>query len=242
MQLLVNACMTIVTKCSMAVKIRETMIIMGEECKNVEKYRSEKGIVTKEDMKLADENDKILHDEIRKIENEMEKLGYLMLRGKKGESLRLWYEVGVRLKPLLDGLDVNSDDRKFLFRAIYDHVEKLASGSPKKRAIETPETSHFSYCYRLAPFSWDFVNQAGDWTTWSELFDSELFRKDHRLIEWLATKQNEKSRTSQQKWLRPLTQKIRNKLKDIITTEFSEKELYEKLDDIYEKLYPKITN
>jgi len=226
----------------MAVKIRETIIIMGEECENVEKYRSGKNLVTKEDIELADKNDKILHDEIKKIENEMEKLGYLKLKGKKGEALRLWYEVGVRLRPLLDGLEVNSDDRKFLFRAIYDHAGNLAPGAPKKRANETPETSHFSYCYKLGPFSWDFVSQAGDWTTWSELFDSELFRKDNRLIEWLATKQNEKSRTSQQKWLRPLTTKIRNELKDIITTEFSEKDLYERLDVIYEKLYAEITN
>jgi len=138
---------------------------------------------------------------------------------------------------LLDSIEVNPDDRKFLFRAIYDHTD-LAPGSPTKRANETPETSHFSYCYKLASFSWDFVNQAGDWTTWSELFDSELFKADKRLIEWLATKQNEKSRSSQQKWLRPLTAKIRNELKDYITTEFSKNELYERLDKIYGQVHP----
>jgi len=215
---------------------------MGEKCDNVEKYRSEKLIVSNDDMKRADKNDQILHDGIKKIENDMGKLGYTKLKGKKGDVLRLWYEVGVRLKPLLDSIEVSSDDRKFLFRAVYDHTVDLVPGTPKKRANETPETSHFSYCYKLATFSWDFVNQAGDWTTWSELFDSELFRTDNRLIKWLATKQNEQSRSSQQKWLRPLTIKIRNDLKDYVTTEFSDSELYERLDKIYEKLYPKITN
>jgi len=224
------------------VKIRETITIMGEKCDNVEKYRSEKLLVSKEDMKRADENDQILHDGIKKIENEMRKLGYTKLKGKKGDVLRLWYEVGVRLEPLLDSIEVSSDDRKYLFRAVYDHTVDLVPGTPKKRANETPETSHFSYCCKLATFSWDFVNHAGDWTTWSELFDSELFRTDNRLIKWLATKQNEQSRSSQQKWLRPLTIKIRNDLKDYVTTEFSDNELYERLDKIYEKLYPKITN
>jgi len=226
----------------MAVKILETITIMGEECKNVEKYRSEKLVVTKEDMQLADKNDKILHAGIKKIEDDMKKLGYTKLKGRKGEVLRLWYEIGKRLKLLLDGLEVNPEDRKFLFRAVYDHTTDLAPGSPKKRANETPETSHFSYCYKLAKFGWDFTNRAGDWTTWSELFDSELFRNDDRLIEWLATKQDKISRSSQQKWLRPLTTKIRNDLKDYVTTEFPENKLYERLDRIYEQLYPKITN
>lgn len=229
-------------RCSMPVKIKETITIMGEKCENVEKYRSERMPITKQDMQLADKNDKILHDGIKKIEDEMKKLGYIKLRGKKGEVLKLWYEVGIRLKPLLDSIEVDSDDRKFLYRAIYDHTTDLSPGSHTKRAADTPETSHFSYCYKLAPFSWDFVNQAGDWTTWSELFDSELFNNDKRLIEWLATKQDKISRSSQQKWLRPLTQKIRNELKDYVTTEFSENELYERLDRIYENVHPRVTN
>jgi len=129
-----------------------------------------------------------------------------------------------------------------LFRAVYDHAGDISPGTPKKRANDTPETSHFSYCCKLAPFSWDFVNKSGDWTTWSELFDSELFRRDKRLIEWLETKQDESSRSSQQKWLRPLTVKIRNELKDYVTTEFTKKELYERLDEIYKKIHPLITN
>jgi len=229
-------------KCNMAVKVKETITIRGEKCEGVEKYRSEKFPITQEEIRLADKNDKILEDGIKKIEDELKNLGYIKLKGKKGDAIRLWYEVGVRLKPFLDSIDVNSDDRKFLFRAVYDHTVELSPGSPTKRANDTPETSHFSYCCKLAAFSWDFVNHAGDWTTWSELFDSELFRTDKRLIEWLATKQNEKSRISQQKWLRPLTIKIRNELKDYITTEFTNKELYEKLDKIYEKTHPTITN
>lgn len=224
----------------MAVKIRETRTIQGEKIDDVTVYKSD-GLVTKEEQEKADKLDYALELELKKIEKEMQKKGFLRLKGKKKGVLRLWYEIGSRLRPFLDGLDLTPEDRNNVFRAIYYHAGCLAPGPISIRAIRRPKDSHFSYCYLLGSFSWDFVEKAGDWTSWSELFDSILFKSDLRMIEWLSFKQKY-SKGSQQNWLRPLTKSIRNNMKDVDTTVLSKEELFDRLDNVYKEVHPKSSN
>jgi len=225
---------------NLAVKIKETRMIQGEKIDGVIVYKSDT-LVTKEEQEKADKLDQVLSVELKKIEKEMRNKGFLKLKGKKGEVLRLWYEVGSMLKPVLDNLDIPSKDMNYVYRAIYDHAGNLSPGPITIRALRRPKDSHFSYCCKLDQFTWDFVNKAGDWTSWSELFDSTLFKSDRRMIEWLATKQIH-AKGSQQNWLRPLTKAIRNKLKDVDTKVLNNEELYTKLDKIYEEVHPEISN
>ena len=60
-----------------------------------------------------------------------------------------------------------------------------------ERVKRDPETSHFSYCYKLSRFPWEFVEMAGDWTSWSEFFDRKETKNDPRIIEWLGKKAKE---------------------------------------------------
>jgi len=169
----------------------------------------------------------------------MKKKGFLKLKGQKGQVLRLWYEVGSSLKAVLDELDIPPVDLKYVFRSIYHHAEEISPGPITVRAIKRPKDSHFSYCCMLGRFSWDFVKKAGDWTSWSELFDSTLFKSDDRMIQWLSTKQKY-SKGSQQNWLRPLTKNIRNKMKSVDTTVLDDKELFDRLDMLYGEVYPNL--
>jgi len=217
----------------MAIKIREKRIIEGKEYE-VEVYKMISGkLLTRDEQEKADKFDKFLSEEILKIESEMEKKGLLELKGKRGKVLRLWYEVGIKLRQFLEVHPVDPEEKNFFFRAIYDHVEKLNPGILTKRVLRDPETSHFSYCYQLSGFTWDFVSSVGDWTSWSEFFDRKETRNDQRIIEWLGEKALMENIRSRQNWLRPLTKNIHKVFYKRDTSLLSKEELYKELDKIF---------
>jgi hypothetical protein len=220
----------------MAIIIREKKFIEGKEY-TVEVYRTAAGkLVTEEEKKRAEKFDHFLSNMMKQIEQEIINCGLLALKGKKGKVLKLWYEVGKRLEFVMDTSVVAAEDREFVWRAIYDHAGILAPGPLTERVKRDPESSHFSYCYKLSRFPWEFVEMAGDWTSWSEFFDRKETKSDPRIIEWLGEKAGESNVSGRQNWLRPLTKRIHEKFKNKDTTVFSSKELYEKLDKILEDL------
>jgi len=220
----------------MAIIIREKKIIEGKEY-TVKVYRTVPGkLVTEEEKKKAEEFDRFLSKKMKEIEQEMKDYGLLSLKGKKGKVLKLWYEVGKRLEFVMDTSVVAAEDREFVWRAIYDHAGELAPGFLTKRVIRDPETSHFAYCYKLSRFSREFVEMAGDWTSWSEFFDRKETKNDPRIIEWLGKKARESNISGRQNWLRSLTKRIHEKFKNTDTTVYSSEELCETLDKIFEDL------
>jgi hypothetical protein len=217
----------------MAVIIREKKIIEGKEYP-VMVYKTTPGkLVTNEEKKKAEHFDRFLSERIKQIEHKMIDAGLLALKGKKGKVLKLWYEVGRRLEFVADTSLVAPEDIDYVWRAIYDHAGKLAPGPLTERVKRDPETSHFSYCYKLSRFPWEFVEMAGDWTSWSEFFDRKETKDDERIIEWLGKKARESNVTGRQNWLRPLTKAIHDKFGNRDTTVFSPEELYERLDEIF---------
>ncbi len=217
----------------MAVIIREEKIIEGKEY-TVKVYRAQPGkLVTQEGKVKAEKLDEFLSNKLREIEHEMKNCELLSLKGKKGEVLKLWYEVGKRLDFVDDTSLIAPGDRDFIWRALYDHAGKLAPGPLSERAKRDPSTSHFSYCYRLSKFPWEFVKMAGDWTSWSEFFDRSETKNDHRIIEWLGEKAKECDVRSRQNWLRPLTKTIHIEFADKDTTVFPKEELFNKLEKIF---------
>lgn len=220
----------------MAVIITEEKVIEGKKY-SVQVYRTRPGkLITDEEKKKAEEFDRFLSEKMKEIEREMEDSGFLALKGKKGKVHRLWYEVGKRLEFVMDTSIVDAEDREFVWRAIYDHAGKLAPGPLTERVKRDPETSHFSYCYKLSRFPWEFVDSAGDWTSWSEFFDRKETKNDPRIIEWLGKKARASNVSGRQNWLRPLTKAIHNEFEKRDTTVFSPGELYERLEKIFSEL------
>lgn len=220
----------------MAVIIREEKIIEGKKY-IVKVYRTKPGkLVTEEEKRKTEEFDLFLSKRMKEIEREMENNSLIKLKGKKGKVHKLWYEVGKRLEFVMDTTIVAAEDREFVWRAIYDHAGKLAPGSLTERAKRDPETSHFSYCYKLSRFPWDFVDSAGDWTSWSEFFDRRETKNDPRIIKWLGKKARESNISGRQNWLRPLAKAIHQKFEKMDTTVFSTDELYGRLEEIFSSL------
>jgi len=215
----------------MAVIIRETRTIDGKPEK-VKVFKT-KRLLTGEFREQAEKLDGFLSKKLKGIRNEMKESGLLNLKGKRGDVLKLWYEVGKRLEFVMDTSIVTAEDREFVWRAIYDHAGSLAPGPVTKRAEREPETSHFSYCYMLSRFPWEFVEMAGDWTSWSEFFDRKETKNDRRIIEWLGKRAKESNFKSRQNWLRPLTKAIHREFEKKDTTVFSNEELFEILDKVF---------
>jgi len=215
----------------MAVIIRETRMIDGK-AERVKVFKT-KRLLTGELREQAERFDEFLSKKVSEIEKEMKSAGFLKLKGRKGEVIKLWYEVGSRLDFVTDTSVVAAEDREFVWRAIYDHAGALAPGPLTERVRRDPETSHFSYCYKLSRFPWEFVDMAGDWTSWSEFFDRKETKNDPRIIEWLGKKANESGVSGRQNWLRPLTKAIHKEFENRDTTVFSLEELYERLDKIF---------
>jgi len=220
----------------MAIIIREKKIIEGKEYK-VEVYKVRPGrLLTNDEKKKAEQFDQYLKNKIKEIEKEMEDKELLLLKGKKGEVFKLWYEVGKSLEFVMDTSLVSADEREYVWRAIYDYVRKLHTGEIPERVKRDPNTSHFCYCYKLSRFPWHFVVMAGDWTSWSEFFDRRETKDDPRIIEWLGKKAKKNNISGRQNWLRPLTKAIHGEFKNKDTIIFSRDELYKKLDDIFSEM------
>jgi len=215
----------------MAIIIRETKKIDGKPEK-VKVYKT-KRLLTRDLRDQAEKFDKFLSEKMREIEDEMKSSGLLKLKGKKGEVIKLWYEIGRRLDFVLDTSMVAAEDREFTWRAIYDYAGELAPGPLTERVKRDPETSHFSYCYKLSTFHWEFVKMAGDWTSWSEFFDRKETKNDPRIIDWLGEKAKKNNVSARQHWLRPLTKAIHKEFENKDTTVFSAEELYKRLDEIF---------
>lgn len=217
----------------MAVVIRETRMIDGKP-EEVKVFKT-KRLLTGELREQAERLDEFLSKKVKEIEEEMKSAGFLKLKGKKGEVAKLWCEVGKRLDFVTNTSVVAAEDREFVWRAIYDHAGALAPGPLTERVKRDPETSHFSYCYKLSRFPWEFVDSAGDWTSWSEFFDRKETKNDPRIIEWLGKKAKESNVSGRQNWLRPLTKAIHEKYDKYDTwIKFESKDdLFHDLDRIF---------
>tara|TARA_Y100000590_G_scaffold429827_2_gene542797 strand:- start:463 stop:1176 length:714 start_codon:yes stop_codon:yes gene_type:complete len=209
-------------------------------------YKNEFGITTKSENAKADENDKLIEAKMREIEKAMKSQkptldaapkdakSLIELQNRDG-VIELWYNVGKMLRDFIDSLDVSVQNAKWIFRALYDHRGELGVNLDLSRDLRNnPGESHFAYCYRLGGFEWELAKSM-IWTHWSEFFDGPLFKRDPRIIDWIKTKQD---KPKGQDWLRPLTKKIRNKLKKKRTDiAFSNEELIELLDKIFDETY-----
>lgn len=220
----------------MAVIIREKKKI-GDKEYHVKVFKTAPGkLLTLKEKKKGEELDRMLSSKMREIEKEMRQSGLLALKGKRGKVLKLWYELGEKLAFVADTKIIAAEDRNFVWRALYDHTGDLAPGPLTERAKRDASTSHFAYCYELSRFPWQFVEIAGDWTSWSEFFDRRETRNDRRIIQWLGKKAEDREIKSRQDWLRPLTKAIHKRFKKKDTTVFTREELHKKLDEIYEEL------
>jgi hypothetical protein len=202
--------------------VRETRLIAGRSFENVKVYKTAEGVrLTKEERQGAERLDVILAERMKRVAAGMRDKGLLELKNRPG-VVKLWYEVGLHLSFVDDTKLVATRDRRFVWRALYDHAGELNPGPPGVRANRRPENSHFRYCYLLSKFDMATVVSAS-WTFWVECFDSIALREDERIVEWLASTISRMD--LKQDEIRALNREIRREFKDTDTTILGEDEL-----------------
>ncbi len=221
----------------MAIIIREFKKLPNGEFVTVKQYISDISPLTGNLRKKAEEYDLLIEEKVREIEEEVDKLGLFGLRNRH-QVLQLWYEFGKRLK-FVDELELSPTARKFIWRAIYDHTKKLydPTGELPVRLVRAPTTSNLSYAYHIGSMDWQFVKAAGNWTAWVEFLDSEVMRKDSRIINWI--KELQERGPLQGGFLRLLNKTIRRRFNKIETHSLSDEKLVEILDETLEEALSK---
>jgi hypothetical protein len=216
----------------MAIIIREEQELPNHERVVVKSYISDISPLPGNLRKKAEENDVIIAAKIRMIENELEEMGLLQLKGKPG-VLRLWYAFGTRLS-FIDELELTGKAKRYVWRAIYDHMTKLYNPQEPmpQRIKDRPEYNDIRYSYIIGKLDWDFVRAAGNWRTWVDFLDSEVMRDDPRIIEWIKLLQTKAPRTGG--YLIHLRRAISERFRNIITSEYDESKLFQILDEIHQ--------
>jgi hypothetical protein len=211
----------------MAVIIREERTIGGKKFANTKVYKSDKLALTSSARKQAEELDGFLSGHLGKVEKDARSKGLLELKGKDG-ALGLWYFLGTKLKFVDDPETVLPEDKKYVWRAIWDHAGKLAPGEINSRS--GTHRDHFLYCYKVAKFDWSLVERGGKWRAWVEFLDSPKINGDERILDWVGRKMLQ---IKERNWIRVLNRGLRQALKSKDTSFLNKDELYELLEKVW---------
>src|SRR6266705_264851 len=112
----------------MPVIIRDEITVGGKKLR-AKVFKSEnQRPLTREAKEQAEKLDQFIEDNMRRIEQDMEKAGLLELKNRPG-VLRLWYELGNRLSFVETTNLVSAQDRQYIWRALYDHAGRLSPGT-----------------------------------------------------------------------------------------------------------------
>ncbi|MDP2886204.1 MAG: hypothetical protein Q8P51_14410 [Ignavibacteria bacterium] len=154
----------------------------------------------------------------------------LRLKNKPG-VIELWYYVGEGLKFVDDPQIVHPSDRRYIWRALWQHAGDLAPGEMKSRAGTNRD--HFLYCYRLARYDKGFVLAAGNWREWQDFFDSPIL-SNNSVLDWFEKKISVIANLKIKNWLRPFIKLVRNEYQNIDMSFLSDAEISNKLEKAFE--------
>jgi hypothetical protein len=214
-----------------AVVVREEREIGGKMYSGVKVYLSDRRFVTKTERDAADKLDKYLEEELRDIREEADSRSLIGLKGKPG-VLQLWHFVGSRLGFVDDPAVIPPEDRKYIWRALWDHAGELAPGEKDRQSRkEGSFRDHFRYCYFVGRYPWEEVGKAGNWRAWVEFLDSPWTRNDERIPRWIG---NKVKVSAKRNWLRGLNRRIRQELRSVHTRVLTDEELEERLERIWD--------
>lgn len=208
----------------MAVIIREERTLGGKKFPGTKVYKSDKLALTDKAKKQAEKLDEFLSKHLKEAEKEAQSRNLLQLKGKDG-ALELWYFVGTKLQFVDNPGVVLPEDKKYVWRAIWDHAGELAPGEMNTRS--GTHRDHFLYCYRVAKFEWNLVEHGGNWRAWVEFLDSPKINSDERILGWVGGKM---AQIEAKNWIRVLNRNLRQVLKSKDTSFLKKQELYEFLE------------
>ena len=106
--------------------------------------------------------------------------------GKKHELVWLYHYVGTELKPFIDSLKLNRDDKHYIWDVLNFHSDKLKMKGRSRIDRDKGHRNTWKNCIKLAGYSENDAFEL-DWGNWVELFDTYLSQNDPRIIDWIIS-------------------------------------------------------
>jgi len=190
-------------------------IVVGETEKGLPLYRSVKGFdIDEEDRRKADRIDLLLSKELREVKERYSNMN----EGKERNTV--YWEIGQVLRRIFKGSELPMTEfQYFIINASNRMPDELKT---KKRSANRDP---ILYCYRLGGLSKDLIKRL-KWSEWSHLFDQPGINREQRFDAWLAENLVTKPNLFDREGARLLTKFVSAMLKNILTSDYSDDELY----------------
>lgn len=130
---------------------------------------------------LADDFDKFIKKEIKRIEEEVISLGYLADGGLKDNKCHYW--IGVQLKNIKFHESLHETDRPWVIDA-FEYYAPYPSSPLATKNRDNKWRRAYNYDMLLAEIPEDDVTIL-NWGEWSTIFDTYAFHYDERAMNWL---------------------------------------------------------
>lgn len=148
------------------------------------------GAPTTEDIKLAEECEKVLKHKLDQIRRRLAEKSFFDMR----PSLKKWFLLGKELQ-FLDDLEIRKKcdpNLELTWRALYDVVADLAPTTyiPTNKERAEGWRNHFYMCYRLAKLPLKTLRLL-NWRMWNDVcmsFSPDMWTDRERLLEWLINR------------------------------------------------------
>lgn len=177
------------------------------------------GLLSSQEKATIDQILNALKEEIPQIESDLEET--------YGKSVLYKYYLGQFLGKLLEKYNISiSEQRKF-----WDEIKNFATKETRTRdeGANSVTRSFYQQCYVLSQYELEVVEKLS-WRQWQGILDRVSAREDQRLFEWIR---NKKDKIREDDW-REFGKALHLYLKNKDTSVFSDEELYEIYDSLFE--------
>ena len=127
----------------------------------------------------ANDFDRYIEKEIKRIEKEVIDLGYMKKGGNKDVKCHHW--VGGQLKALVNNESLHQLDRKWVINSIEYHAPYPNSPISHKNRTKNRKAYNYDLFMNEIPHSKIDILKWGEWAT---IFDTNAFHSDKRSMDW----------------------------------------------------------
>ena len=209
----------------MVIKIRKR----NKKGEQVE-YKSNKKILTPQDIKEADKFDLFLNKEIKEIEKVLLKEKVISEKGVKKDPLKVWYIIGKHINEFLESKHVVREDEHLFWDYLYGRSSLINKTLPLTVISKT--RNDFKIAFLLAKYSLKLIRSVGPWALWREILGYNIFLNDKRVLNFVINELIKFPRTRDK--ARPFLKSICNRFKKIDSSVLNDKELSRILKKIRE--------
>jgi|SRR3989344_3103295 len=184
-------------------------------------YKTDKKVLTPQDIKKADKFDLFLSKEIQKIEKELKKEKVVSEKGIKINSLKAWYIVGQHINTFIKNNQIESEDKDRFWDSLYGRSIFINKTIPINSVSK--RRNDFKSAFLLAKYPFKTIKNVGAWSLWREILGYRVIVDDERILKFVMDRFIKLSRT--RKDARYFLKTVADRLRKIDTLVLSDKEI-----------------